>query len=85
MAITVEQFLLNQCEKNYMFADQAQEVVNLLKLTEPMQNMKERWADDIEGYPQPLLTGLWLQCCTIALQWIDENCPDAWFRGAFSD
>lgn len=72
-----------------MFQDQAEEVVRraiedsdktLVAL--PMQG---RWDDDIAGHPPVVVNLLWLSLKSIALEYIDETCPKAWFRPLFAD
>jgi len=45
--------------------------------------MKDRWQTPIEGYSPVMLNILYLSCNDYALQYIEKNCPQAWFRPMF--
>ena len=67
-----------------LWPEQAKAVMEVIKKSEITKAMvSHRWGDDIEGYPAPVLMVLWMSSKSIALEWIDENCPQAFFRPMF--
>lgn len=81
--MTVEQKMKDWLISNGMFDNQAEEVLNLAKEEELFKSMKNRWQSDSEGYPTALYAVLIISLREIALQWIEENCPEAWFKPMF--
>ncbi len=45
--------------------------------------MANRWSDTADDYPAPLFTVLKMSVKHSALEYIDANCPEAWFRPIF--
>jgi hypothetical protein len=46
-------------------------------------NFMHRWNDQTDGYPPMILNLIWLSVKRVALEWIDVNCPQAWFKPLF--
>ena len=46
--------------------------------------MGNRWADDEGGYPKAMLNVLHVTVNRCAVEWIDKNCPEAWYRDVFT-
>lgn len=81
--MTIEQRLTKMCFDNGMFLTNAQAVMDLVtsKENEPLfPNMVRRWADNEDEYPSQLLAVLWFGVKSIAVNWIDANVPQAWYR-----
>lgn len=66
-----------------MFPKQADEVVAMMKQDPANEAMSDRWRDNIEDYPIEMLAILLFSAKTNALEWIDKNCPKAWYRPMF--
>lgn len=47
--------------------------------------MAGRWNDNISDYPPIMTKAIWISAKRIALQWIDTNKPQAWFRPIFAE
>ncbi len=47
------------------------------------KTLEGRWDDDITGYDLSLLSSIWINVKHTAKIWIDEHCPEAWFRTMF--
>ena len=43
-----------------------------------------KWNDYIKEYPPEFLSALWIVVRRCALEWIDENAPDAFYRVLFT-
>ncbi len=82
---TIEGKLKDRLVANGMFPEQAQAVIDMAKnRTDLFPDMESRWADEVEGYPQQAIAVLWFGIKHIALEWIDANLPQAWYRPLFS-
>ena len=86
--MTILKRLTEQLQQKGMFPDDAQNIMS--RAVEQSQNrksalypMKSRWDDDAEGYPPQLLAITWVAIKAIALEWIDEHYPQAWYRSMF--
>lgn len=81
--MTIEEKLKSMLVENGMFDEWADAVIARLKEDVVGATMRGRWGDSVEGYPVQLLTGLWLSTKRIALEWLNENHPQAWFKPVF--
>jgi len=68
-----------------LFEDQATAIMEQAVKQEDFKHMEGRWDDKTEEYPSQFTSVLWLSIKDIALCWIDENMPGAWFRPLFTD
>jgi hypothetical protein len=67
-----------------MFKDQCKEVLKLAMEDNVLNDtMDNRWNDKISDYPEFLLAIIWLSIKDAALKYIEENCPEAWFKPIF--
>ena len=69
-----------------MWPDQAKAVI--ARLTEPAgpgehKPMEGHWHKDVSGYPPMMYRVLWITAKREALKYIDETCPQAFFRPLF--
>ena len=80
-----EQYAKKYLFENGMFEEQAAQVVEMAKKDEANESMKNRWGDDVEGYPPVMLSILRVSLNDIAVRWIDENQPKAWYRPMFAN
>jgi len=71
--------------QNGMFGSQADEVIAEAKVANCCESMMGRWGDDVSGYPEMMVNVLWLSVKTVALKWLEENAPEAWFKPMFMD
>ena len=67
-----------------MFESQADEVVEAVIAAPENEAMAGRWDEDTEGYPDVMMRVLLVSAKTHALEWIDANCPKAWYRPMFA-
>lgn len=68
-----------------MLDDMAAEVMERVKQDAEFTEMSGRWNDSAETYPQMLLVSVWYSIKRVALAYIDEKCPHAFFRSEFLD
>ncbi len=70
-------------EQNGMFESQAKAVIQLMLEDEVSSIMGQRWTENPDHYPPSLVDMLWVSCSRYALRYIDQHCPQAWFRPCF--
>lgn len=66
-----------------MFDSQAEAVFQEMKASDNV--MLGRWDDDVSEYPGVMLNVILVSVRRYALEWIDKNIPQAWFRGCLED
>lgn len=81
--VTVEDKLKEMLFNHGLFENQATTIVEMVKADKANEATERRWEDNVEDYPSVFLSALWLSVQDCALQYIDANCPEAWFRSLF--
>jgi hypothetical protein len=79
--MTFQEFSIKYLTDRGMFDNQAVQVVEGVKSYQP--SMVSLWNQSIDGYPDAVKTGLVLSLRSSAVEWIDNNLPQAWFRSMF--
>lgn len=74
-------FGISELKNRGMFPTQA--VAIMQKEVEENKEMTERWGEDTSYYPPMMKNILWMGIEQKALEYIKENCPEAWFRPVF--
>ena len=69
--------------ENGMFESQADEVIDIATSHSALESMSSRFLDDVSGYPEVMSTLCLVSIKAVALVYIDEKCPAAWFRPMF--
>ena len=82
--MTIEDKIKEMLSERGMFDSQVTAVMEAVKANDIHESMAHRWNDSTEDYPQGLLAILWASAKATALEYIDANCPDAWFRPMFA-
>jgi hypothetical protein len=81
--MTIEDKIKEMLVGRGMFDGQAAEVMKIVKAKDIHESMMHRWDDNMEDYSQALLVVLWASAKATALEYIDAECPLAWFRPMF--
>lgn len=81
--MTFEELARSYMHERCMFPEQIDAVIANLKAAPENKSMEHRWSDQVEGYPPPMKAVLWFTVRTHALEYIDKECPKAWFRPLF--
>jgi len=83
--MTVREKLESMLIENGMFETQAKEVMEIAipELNELVENYQITFNRPSSEYPNVIYNILFLAVKPIALKWIDENKPMAWFRSTF--
>lgn len=80
--MTWEELVKDHLTKNGMFPEHVNEVFEMMKEDE-IKELRDRWKDDISGYPPTMKNVVIFITNRTALKWIDTNLPKAWFRSMF--
>jgi hypothetical protein len=87
-----EELKMNFAEKmielmvaNGMFESQAKEVMQGIMKDHDFGggSMVNRWDDNIDGYSDVMVHVIWTSVKDEALEWIELNAPQAWFKPMF--
>jgi hypothetical protein len=81
--MTFEQLAHDHLFNNGMFEDNVSAVIELAKKDEVLDSMSGRWTDKTDDYPPFMEKIFILSLDHVALKYIDENIPQAWFRPVF--
>lgn len=83
--MTTREKLIEMCIDNGMFPEQAKEVVELAisEIDKLVDGYKTTWDRPANEYPDGLYAVMFLTVADVAIKWIDENLPKAWFRSMF--
>lgn len=83
--MTVREKLKDMLIQRGMFEDQAKEVIELsiLELNKDADDYKITFDASSDVYPDGLYAAMFITIRPIALKWIDDNKPRAWFRPMF--
>lgn len=69
---------------NGMFESQAQKVMDTaIPIIDTKHDYKMTWDRPSNQYPDSLYAALYMTIKPIALQWINDNIPKAWFKPMF--
>ncbi len=83
--MTTKEKLQSQLVANGMFEQDAETVMQLAmpQLDAVVPNYKITWHRPADEYPAPIFALWWAQLKHIALAWIEEHQPQAWFKPMF--
>jgi hypothetical protein len=81
--MTIREMMKKELIDSGMLCDDAEKVLQIAASSDAMKSMADRWNDSTEGYPPHLLPSVCMNLKEIALKWIDDNCPLAWYRPLF--
>lgn len=81
--MTIREKLTELLVENGMRPNDASEVMERVIDDDGAEVMEGRWDEVIDGYPKSLMATLWLITKSIALEWIDANNPEAFYRPLF--
>lgn len=83
--MTVREKLQNMLVNKGMFESQANEVMNIAEpeLNKLVNDYKITFDRPADEYPSEIYTILFMALRPIALKWIEENIPMAWYKPMF--
>lgn len=84
MAMTTKEKLIDWLVNNGLSQDEAETVFERAKPEIERDNYRVTWNGPASAYP-PALYVVWIMIIKrVALAYIDETCPQAWFRPMFT-
>ena len=85
--MTVKEKLTNMLIERGMFLPQANEVMELAvpQLNDLVEDYSVSLNSNSTDYPQVIYNVLFMSIRPVALKWIDDNLPQAWYRDMFVD
>lgn len=83
--MTFEEYIHGRLTDCAMFPEQVTAVIERVKSAPDSEAVALRWSDRIEDYPPFMVKLLWLTVKHHALEYIDSECPEAWFRPLFDE
>jgi len=83
--MTFNEAMKNMMVENGMFPQQADSVLLLAKDHALLDTMKGRMDEQTDGYPPIMLPVVWVSMQAIALEWIEANLPNAWYKPMFQN
>ncbi len=81
--MTFRQWATQYCSDRGMFDDDANAVVELLIVDPKSNSMQGRWDQDMTGYPPQMLIVTVIALKSVAMKYIEEKIPMAWYKDAF--
>lgn len=83
--MTTKERLIKMVVDKGMFEVQATKVIDLAisKIDDLIPDYKTTWDGPADGYPDTMYAVWNMTVTEVAKEWIEENCPDAWFKHMF--
>jgi hypothetical protein len=81
--MTFAELVTNYCTERGMWPEQAEAVLGMVKADPVNASMQGRWDDDVTGYHSSIAVMVRMSINKTALEWIDANQPQAFFRPMF--
>lgn len=75
---TIRQSLEKKLFELGMFEEQASQVLD--DMVKKMPEMEDRWDEVWDHYPQTMQPVLWMTTKSYALEWVNKNLPNAWYK-----
>lgn len=83
--MTFREKLMKLLEEHGMFPQDSKSIIEVYENGETGKIMKSRLDDDMQGYPDTVLTVTWLGVKTVGRQWLADNHPHHWARPMFDE
>lgn len=83
--MTFEETARDMMYQRAMFDNMIDAVMEAIKAAPENEPMAQRWNDKVEDYPPMMKNILRLTVKRHALEYIERECPQAWFKPAFED
>jgi len=83
--MTVEQKIRTLLAEHGLWPDKnVDAVMKIYKETHPEIEDKV-WQEPLTAYPPQMIVAIWMGVRHTVVRWIDENCPEAFYRPMFTD
>lgn len=71
--------------ENGVFEEDAKKIVEVAKGHKLFaETMKSRWNDKVSDYPEVMKGVILISLKSVALEWIEANQPQAWYKAMFA-
>lgn len=78
--MTFRQYFINKLVNEYMmFEEHAAAAMDQAQAAQVNAPMKERWNDDVSGYPPFMITVTWMGVKLEVTEWVKTNLPEAFY------
>lgn len=83
--MTVKNQLIEMLIERGMFESQARDLMeaSIPELNKMVDDYEVQWDRPSAGYPKAIIGALFVCLKPLALEWIEANCPQAWFKPMF--
>jgi len=82
--MTIEQKIRKLLEEHGLWPEKnVDAVMKIYKETHPEIEDKV-WSEPESAYPPQMIAVIWAGMCHTVVEWIDENCPQAFYRPMFT-
>lgn len=81
--MTIEQKLTDLLIKRGMNSTDAQAVMSEFKPQGYNKALQMRWDESADNYPSVIFASITVALFDTTVRWIDQNKPEAWYRGNF--
>jgi hypothetical protein len=78
--VTIEEKIKELLESHGMWADGLEYTLKAMKEDAALSDIAGRWGEPVDDYPPSFIGEIWLSVRGIALEWVDENYPQAFHR-----
>lgn len=82
--MTFKQMAIKMMTDGCLDDTEAQQIFETVKADSANRAMEGRWEHEVEGYPPEAQAVLRIAVNNAARAYIDQNCPQAWFRPFFA-
>lgn len=83
--MTFEETARDMMYQRGMFDNMIDAVMPTIIAAPENEAMAQRWHDQVSDYPPMMKNILWLTVKNHALEYIEKECPQAWFKAAFGE
>jgi hypothetical protein len=83
--MTIREKLTGLLVDHGIFASDAPQIIKKYEDSDLGQDMKNRFDESTDNYPDTLFTVVWIAVKHTVLEWIEENCPMHWAKVMFQN
>ena len=81
--MTIKAEMKRRLYESGLFEKDCNAIIEEAKKVEILDSMKDRWDDEKGGYIPLVIDTIWISVKRVALEYINKNMPDAWFKSVF--
>lgn len=82
--MTISEKLLKMLDENGVFENEAKAIVERYTQHPLGAAMRGRMNDQLNNCPASVMVATWMGVKKVAVEWMDENCPEHWARSMFA-